>query len=60
MKGFRAAIALEAVACYAQLRGKAEIRVSPINDRLRELYVELYGFQEVTDRGMEPYFRRAV
>lgn len=60
LKGFRAAIALEVVACYAQLRGKLEIRVTPINDRLRQFYVELYGFEEVRPRGQEPYYRRVI
>lgn len=60
LKGFRAAIALEAVACYAQLRGKPEIKVNPINDRLRNLYVDLYGFDEVRKPNREPYFRRMV
>lgn len=60
LRGFRAAIALEVTACYAQLRGKTEIRVTPISDRLRKFYVELYGFEEMQARGMKPYFRRVI
>jgi hypothetical protein len=42
LKGYRLSIVLEAVACYAQLRGKAEIRATPLNDELTKLCKTLW------------------
>lgn len=60
LKGFRAAIAIEAAACYAQLRGKLEVRVAPLNERVRHLYVDLYGLEAVEENGQKPYLRKLV
>ncbi|WP_293856975.1 hypothetical protein [uncultured Alsobacter sp.] len=46
LRGRRALIVMEAAACYAQALGKRSIRVSPVNDDLKKLYVEGYGFSE--------------
>ena len=59
LKGRRALIVLECAACYAQARGRSELRVRPINKRLETLYVEIYGFQLATpSRGQAYYFKR--
>ena len=50
LKGRRALIALDATARYAQGRGKAEIRISPINASLERLYVEQYDFEKRSSR----------
>lgn len=60
LKGFRAVIALEVAACYAQLRGKVEVRLVPLNERLSRFYVDLYGFEAVRPSGGQPYLRRLV
>lgn len=60
LKGRRILIAMEAAACYAQARGKKEIRVSPINSSLESLYRDTYGFDLETPRKGEPYYRKGV
>jgi hypothetical protein len=60
LKGDRLIIVLEAVACYAQLRGKVEIRATPLNDELSRLYVDRYGFELVDKRGQEAYVCRRI
>ena len=60
LKGRRALIALDASARYAQARGKAELRVEPINSTLEALYVGTYGFQRRSPRGEQPHFFRQV
>ena len=60
LKGRRILVALEASACYAQARGKKEIRLSPINSSLESLYRDTYGFDlEIPAKG-EPYYRKGV
>ena len=60
LRGKRVLIALEAAANYAQALGREELRIQPVNDRVRSLYQDTYGFEPVSQRGQEPYFRRAV
>lgn len=60
LKGYRILIALEAAACYAQARGKKEIRLSPINSSLESLYRDTYGFELEKPAKGEPYYRKGV
>jgi len=60
LKGRRILIALDACARYAQRRGKAELRVQPINSALESLYVGTYGFRKRSPKGEQPYFCRQV
>ena len=60
LRGKRALIALDATARYAQGRGKAEIRISPINASLERLYVEQYGFEKRSERGEQDHLFRRV
>jgi hypothetical protein len=53
-------IALETVACYAQARGKREVRVRPINEAVASLYRDVYGFELVTQPKMTGYLMRRV
>lgn len=58
--GSRALIALEACAGYAQGRGKTELRVSPLNDALKHLYMENYGFEVCKPKKADPYLFKKV
>jgi hypothetical protein len=58
LKGRRILIFLESAACYAQARGRAELRIRPKNERLEDLYRQTYGFMLETRRGGESYYRR--
>lgn len=60
LKGRRVLIALDAAARYAQVRGRAEIRVRPINSALERLYVKTYGFEKRSPKGEEPHFFKRV
>lgn len=60
LRGCRALIALEACAGYAQSRGKTELRVHPLNDRLKGLYVDTYGFDVCSPKKAEPYLFKRV
>lgn len=60
LKGVRIAIGLEACAMYAQLIGKAELRVSPTNSSLESLYQDIYGFHHERPTSGEPYFVRKL
>jgi hypothetical protein len=60
LQGKRLGIILETAACYAQERGKAELRLQPINEKLASLYVDAYGFTRETKKGERPYFRRPI
>lgn len=60
LRGMRIAIALETAANYAQARGKSEIRLQPINDKLVYLYENVYGFALVSPHKEEPYYRKGV
>lgn len=60
LRGRRIAVALETAANYAQLRGKKEIRVQPINDQLVYLYEKVYGFTLESPRNEAPYYRKGV
>lgn len=60
LKGRRILILLEAATCYAQARGRGELRVRPKNERLADLYRQTYGFVLETKRGGESYYRKGV
>jgi len=60
LRGKRALIALETVACYAQARGKREVRVRPINEAVASLYRDVYGFELVAQPKMTSYLMRRV
>lgn len=60
LRRFRAAIALEASACYAQLRGRTELRLRPLNDAVKALYIDVYGFEAVERRDEKPYLRKVI
>ncbi len=58
LKRVRAAIALEYAAYYGQSQGRVELRCRPVNDRVSELYKELFGFSTVTEGGEAWLYRR--
>lgn len=58
--GRRALIALETAQCYAQLRGRTELRVQPTNERLETLYCDIFGFALETPRGAQAYYRKEI
>ncbi|MER9391887.1 MULTISPECIES: hypothetical protein [unclassified Mesorhizobium] len=60
LKGKRILIALEAATNYAQARGKREIRLQPINEKLVNHYTNVYGFVLESPRHEEPYYRKGV
>lgn len=60
LRGKRILIALETATNYAQGRGKKEIRVQPINDKLVYLYENVYGFVLESPKNEEPYYRKGV
>ena len=60
LRGKRVLIALETVACYAQVRGKREVRVRPINEAVASLYRDVYRFELVAKPKMTSYLMRRV
>jgi len=58
LKGFRATLALDIAARYGQGMGKREIRLEPVNQELRDLYITGYGFEEITPARGQPYLKR--
>lgn len=60
LKGLRTLMAVEGAASYAQAIGRTELRIEPVNDKTRDLYVVGFGFEPCGQRGKETYFRRAV
>jgi hypothetical protein len=60
LKGRRIAIFLECAALYAQARGKLELRIQPINERLATLYQQSYGFTLATDQEGRAYYQRSI
>jgi hypothetical protein len=60
LKGRRILITLESAACYAQARGRRELRVRPKNERLETLYRQTYGFVLETTRSGDRYYRKGV
>jgi hypothetical protein len=60
LKGRRILIVLECAACYAQARGRTELRIQPINEHLETLYRQTYGFVLETAHGGERYYRRGI
>lgn len=57
LRGLRAAIAIEAAQRYAQLNGRAELRVQPISEGLGKLYRDIFGFELATPKGEQAYYR---
>lgn len=60
LKGRRILIALEAVALYGQLRGKRELVLEPINQKLIDVYENDYGFEVVRPRKGDPFCRKGI
>lgn len=60
LKGQRILIALQAATNYAQARGKREIRLQPVNEKLVYLYEKVYGFALESPRNEAPYYRKGV
>lgn len=60
LKGQRILIILEAAACYAQARGRSELRIRPINETLEVLYSQTYGFVLETTQGGDRYYRKGI
>jgi hypothetical protein len=60
LRGRRALIVLETAACYAQSRGKQEIRVRPINETVANFYRAVYGFEMVTKSKATDYLVKRI
>jgi hypothetical protein len=60
LKGRRILIVLESAACYAQARGRAELRIRPKNERLEDLYRQTCGFVLETNQSGGRYLRKGV
>ncbi len=60
LRGKRALIALETVACYAQVRGKRELRVRPVDDAVASLYRDIYGFETAMTSKAASYLVKRV
>lgn len=58
LREFRTALALDIAARYGQKLGKKELRLEPVNSKVRDLYVEGYLFEEVAPAKGEPYLKR--
>lgn len=60
MKGSRALVMLDLAATLGQRYGCKEIHLQPVNDDLKMLYVETYGFEEGKDGSCEPILKRGL
>lgn len=61
LTGLRILIALEAITIYGQLRGKLEVKLEPINEKLVNLYEDVYGFEPIVPRkGLPRYWRKGI
>lgn len=60
LKGKRALVVLDVATNYAQLRGKRELRLHPINPQLVNLYESVYEFTAVKNRNEAPYWCKKV
>ena len=60
LRGRRALIFLECSTCYAQARGRSELRIEPINEGLANLYQKVYGFTLANYHDGRPYFTKRV
>jgi hypothetical protein len=60
LRGRRALIVVECAACYAQARGRPELRLEPNNERLATLYRQIYGFELATPRKAKAYYFKKV
>ncbi|MCK3783068.1 hypothetical protein KEM44_23295 [Sinorhizobium meliloti] len=60
LKGRRMLVALEAIANYAQARGKKDIILEPLNEKLVDLYENTFGFDVVRPRTGAVYCRKKV
>jgi hypothetical protein len=60
MRGKRATIMLDLVATYGQRLGCGEIHLEPVNEDLRTLYEDVYGFERVITRKGETYMKKGL
>lgn len=60
LRGRRALIVLEAAFCYAQALPRSEVRLTPANERLAELYRDTYGFSLEQPAKGPLYYRKEV
>lgn len=60
LKGRRALIFLECAACYAQALGRTELHIQPINEQLKALYEQTYGFELVIPKKGCAYYKKPV
>lgn len=60
LKGVRTAIALEFSAIYGQNMGCEELWGEPVNQAVKDLYCEVYGFEEVKPRKGLPFVKRSL
>jgi hypothetical protein len=60
LRGRRVLIVLECAQNYAHARGRTELWAQPMNDRLKALYREDYGFSLETPKGRRAYYRKRV
>lgn len=60
LKGRRITIALEAVAFYGQRRGKRELTLEPLNEKLISVYQNTYGFQIIRPHSDPPYALKGI
>ena len=60
LRGRRALIALETASRYAQMMGRTELRVHPVNSSLDGLYQGVYGFTKETPRKGPSFLRKEV
>lgn len=60
LAGKRVLIVLEAAACYVQALGRREIRLEPMNQRLTDLYTNVYRFTLEKPKRGAPYYRKVI
>lgn len=60
LKGMRVPIAVETCAFYAQALDRSEIRVEQVAEGTKTIYIEGYGFCEVTPKRELPYLKKDV
>lgn len=60
LKGRRILIALEAVAYYGQLRGKKELLLEPLNEKLISVYETTYGMKIIHPTKGNPYASKGI
>lgn len=60
LQGLRAAIILEASACYAQGVGRNKLRLTPVNDHVAAFYEKAFDFVQEKPKKGAPYHWREV